>query len=52
LPKQWSKYPVCSLQCGFSHTVVQVLSSLDAPFETLDVLDNEALCQGRKEYSS
>ncbi|XP_062213970.1 monothiol glutaredoxin-S7, chloroplastic-like [Phragmites australis] len=39
-------------QCGFSHTVVQILRSLDAPFETLDVLANEALRQGLKEYSS
>jgi monothiol glutaredoxin len=39
-------------QCGFSHTVVQILRSLDVPFETLDVLSNEALRQGLKEYSS
>ncbi|RCV39915.1 hypothetical protein SETIT_9G009100v2 [Setaria italica] len=39
-------------QCGFSHTVVQILRSLDVPFETLDVLANEALRQGLKEYSS
>jgi monothiol glutaredoxin len=32
-------------QCGFSHTVVQILRSLD-------VLSNEALRQGLKEYSS
>jgi monothiol glutaredoxin len=39
-------------ECGFSHTVVQILRSLDVPFETLDVLANEALRQGLKEYSS
>ncbi|WVZ61302.1 hypothetical protein U9M48_011203 [Paspalum notatum var. saurae] len=39
-------------QCGFSHTVVQILRSLDVPFETLDVLANEALRQGLKDYSS
>ncbi|KAJ1704697.1 hypothetical protein LUZ63_004476 [Rhynchospora breviuscula] len=39
-------------QCGFSHTVVQILKSLNVPFETLDVLSNEALRQGLKEYSS
>ncbi|XP_044946007.1 monothiol glutaredoxin-S7, chloroplastic-like [Hordeum vulgare subsp. vulgare] len=39
-------------QCGFSHTVVQILRSLDVPFETLDVLANDALRQGLKEYSS
>ncbi|KAL6909567.1 hypothetical protein ACP4OV_001848 [Aristida adscensionis] len=39
-------------QCGFSHTVVQILRSLEVPFETLDVLANEALRQGLKEYSS
>ncbi|KAG8098957.1 hypothetical protein GUJ93_ZPchr0013g36248 [Zizania palustris] len=38
-------------QCGFSHTVVQILRSLDVPFETLDVLANEALRQGLKDYS-
>ncbi|KAM0928619.1 hypothetical protein ACQ4PT_002588 [Festuca glaucescens] len=39
-------------QCGFSHTVVQILRSLDVPFETLDVLSNDALRQGLKDYSS
>ncbi|KAF3644468.1 Monothiol glutaredoxin-S14, chloroplastic [Capsicum chinense] len=39
-------------QCGFSHTVVQILKSLDAPFETINILENEALRQGLKEYSS
>ncbi|KAK1642291.1 hypothetical protein QYE76_060096 [Lolium multiflorum] len=38
-------------QCGFSHTVVQILRSLDVPFETLDVLSNDALRQGLKDYS-
>ncbi|KAJ8545002.1 hypothetical protein K7X08_017585 [Anisodus acutangulus] len=39
-------------QCGFSNTVVQILRSLNAPFETINILENEALRQGLKEYSS
>ncbi|KAG5623101.1 hypothetical protein H5410_008319 [Solanum commersonii] len=39
-------------QCGFSNTVVQILKALNAPFETLNILENEALRQGLKEYSS
>ncbi|OIT06441.1 monothiol glutaredoxin-s7, chloroplastic [Nicotiana attenuata] len=39
-------------QCGFSNTVVQILKSLNAPFETINILENEALRQGLKEYSS
>ncbi|WOL02018.1 monothiol glutaredoxin-S7, chloroplastic [Canna indica] len=39
-------------QCGFSNTVVQILKSLNVPFETLDILENEMLRQGMKEYSS
>ncbi|KAJ3683592.1 hypothetical protein LUZ60_013819 [Juncus effusus] len=39
-------------QCGFSNTVVQILKSLNVPFETLDVLSNENLRVGLKEYSS
>lgn len=39
-------------QCGFSHTVVQILKSLNAPFETVNILENEMLRQGLKEYSS
>ncbi|WOL18056.1 hypothetical protein Cni_G26849 [Canna indica] len=39
-------------QCGFSNTVVQILKSLNVPFETLNILENEMLRQGMKEYSS
>ncbi|XP_062145464.1 monothiol glutaredoxin-S7, chloroplastic [Alnus glutinosa] len=39
-------------QCGFSNTVVQILKSLNAPFETINILENEILRQGLKEYSS
>ncbi|CAI9111637.1 OLC1v1011900C1 [Oldenlandia corymbosa var. corymbosa] len=39
-------------QCGFSNTVVQILRSLNAPFETINILENEVLRQGLKEYSS
>ncbi|KAL3722869.1 hypothetical protein ACJRO7_035120 [Eucalyptus globulus] len=39
-------------QCGFSNTVVQILKSFNVPFETLDILENELLRQGLKEYSS
>ncbi|KAK8952109.1 hypothetical protein KSP39_PZI003930 [Platanthera zijinensis] len=39
-------------QCGFSNTVVQILKSLNVPVETLNILENEMLRQGLKEYSS
>ncbi|XP_047979753.1 monothiol glutaredoxin-S7, chloroplastic [Salvia hispanica] len=39
-------------QCGFSHTVVQILKTLNVPFETINILENESLRQGLKEYSS
>ncbi|XP_021725440.1 monothiol glutaredoxin-S7, chloroplastic-like [Chenopodium quinoa] len=39
-------------QCGFSNTVVQILKSLNVPFETINILENEFLRQGLKEYSS
>ncbi|XP_030552648.1 uncharacterized monothiol glutaredoxin ycf64-like [Rhodamnia argentea] len=39
-------------QCGFSNTVVQILRSFNVPFETIDILENELLRQGLKEYSS
>ncbi|CAD5178297.1 unnamed protein product [Musa acuminata subsp. malaccensis] len=39
-------------QCGFSNTVVQILKSLNVPFETLNILENDMLRQGMKEYSS
>ncbi|OAY80447.1 Monothiol glutaredoxin-S14, chloroplastic [Ananas comosus] len=39
-------------QCGFSNTVVQILKLLNVPFETLNILENEMLRQGLKEYSN
>lgn len=39
-------------QCGFSHTVVQILMSLNVPFETINILENDLLRQALKEYSS
>ncbi|XP_077212362.1 CAX interacting protein 1 [Tasmannia lanceolata] len=39
-------------QCGFSNTVVQILKSLDVPFETMNILENEMLRQGLKNYSN
>lgn len=38
-------------QCGFSNTVVQILSSAGVPFETVDVLADERLRSSLKEYS-
>ncbi|KAF8071095.1 GRXS7 [Scenedesmus sp. PABB004] len=38
-------------QCGFSNTVVQILRNLDAEFETVNILENDALRSGMKEYS-
>ncbi|OVA03070.1 Glutaredoxin [Macleaya cordata] len=39
-------------QCGFSNTVVQILKSLNVPFETLNILENELLRQALKDYSN
>jgi monothiol glutaredoxin len=39
-------------QCGFSNNVVQILSVLGVPFETCDVLADEEIRQGIKEFSS
>lgn len=39
-------------QCGFSNTVVQILKSQNVSFETINILENEILRQGLKEYSS
>ncbi len=39
-------------QCGFSNTAVQILNSLGAPFETVDVLEDYEIRQGIKEYSN
>tara|TARA_Y100000741_G_scaffold345625_1_gene311240 strand:- start:294 stop:632 length:339 start_codon:yes stop_codon:yes gene_type:complete len=38
-------------QCGFSSTVIQILTSLGAKFNTVDVLKDQDIRQGIKEYS-
>lgn len=38
--------------CGFSNNVVQIINSLGVPYETCNVLDDEEIRQGIKEYSS
>ena len=39
-------------QCGFSGRAIQILHTLDAEFVTVDVLTNDAVRQGIKEYSN
>ncbi|MGK7890706.1 MAG: Grx4 family monothiol glutaredoxin [Leptolyngbyaceae cyanobacterium] len=39
-------------QCGFSNNVVQIMNLLGVPYETVDVLEDDAIRQGIKEYSS
>jgi|TARA_B100001250_G_scaffold412371_1_gene443388 monothiol glutaredoxin len=39
-------------ECGFSNTVVQILTYLDAPFSSTNVLENEDIREGIKEYSN
>ncbi|WP_036478312.1 Grx4 family monothiol glutaredoxin [Myxosarcina sp. GI1] len=39
-------------QCGFSNNVVQMLNSLGVPYETVNVLDDQEIRQGIKEYSN
>ncbi len=38
--------------CGFSNNVVQILNMLGVPYETVDVLADDGIRQGIKEYSS
>ncbi|XP_010534413.1 PREDICTED: monothiol glutaredoxin-S14, chloroplastic-like [Tarenaya hassleriana] len=38
--------------CGFSNTVVQILKTMNVPFEDVNILENELLRQGLKEYSN
>jgi monothiol glutaredoxin len=38
--------------CGFSNNVVQILNTLGVPFETLNVLEDQDVRQGIKDYSS
>ena len=39
-------------QCGFSGRAVQILQALDTEFETADVLTDDEIRQGVKDYSS
>ncbi len=39
-------------QCGFSNNVVQILNVCGVPYETFDVLTDEEIRQGIKEYSN
>jgi len=39
-------------QCGFSNNVVQILNTLGVPYETLDILANQDIRQGIKEFSN
>lgn len=39
-------------QCGFSARVVQILTHMGVPFETANVLEDPALREGVKEFSS
>lgn len=38
-------------QCGFSNNVVQILNTLAVKYETVDVLADDDIRQGIKEYS-
>ena len=38
-------------QCGFSSTVVQILTYLEAPFSSTNVLENEDIRERIKEFS-
>ena len=39
-------------QCGFSSTVVQILTYLEVPFTTTNILENENVREGIKEFSN
>ena len=39
-------------QCGFSATVVSILNQIDVDYVAVNVLQNDALRQGIKEFSS
>jgi monothiol glutaredoxin len=38
-------------QCGFSNTAIQILQSYDIPFHTVDVLSDENIRSGVKDFS-
>lgn len=37
--------------CGFSNNVVQIINTLAVPYETFDILEDQEIRQGIKEYS-
>jgi monothiol glutaredoxin len=39
-------------QCGFSNNVVQIINTFGVPFETCDVLADQEIRQGIKDYSN
>ena len=39
-------------QCGFSNNVVQILNMMGVSYQTVDVLADEGIRQGIKEYSN
>ncbi|MDP2194039.1 MAG: Grx4 family monothiol glutaredoxin [Alphaproteobacteria bacterium] len=39
-------------RCGFSSVVVQILNRLNVPFKAVNVLEDEAIRQGIKDYSN
>jgi monothiol glutaredoxin len=39
-------------QCGFSNNVVQIINTLGVPFETCDVLADQEIRQGIKDYAN
>jgi len=38
--------------CGFSNNVVQIINTLAVPYETFDILEDQEVRQGIKEYSN
>ena len=38
--------------CGFSASIVQILNNMDVKFNTINVLDNEKIREGIKNYSN
>lgn len=39
-------------QCGFSNNVVQILNTLGVSYETINILEDQEIRQGIKEYSN
>jgi monothiol glutaredoxin len=39
-------------QCGFSNQVVQIFKVIGVPFETYNILEDDAIRSGVKEYSN